>query len=688
MKRLLYMLLISLLLGCKPSTKQGEFVLLPTPKEIFIDGNSSLKPKDLPFISQIDKISMDTLDDFINSQQSPSANNNQVHVEFVPEDSMKPEGYALEIKDRSISIQVRDKVGLFYALQSLSQIIEDATDQAVYLPNITIKDFPSLAYRAIHLDVKHHLNRKAYYYQMIDKLARFKVNAIIAEVEDKLRFEKESTIASDDAMSIEEWNALSAYALSKNIEISPLIQGLGHASFILKHDKYVSLRDDPKSDWAFNPLDPKTYELQFDLYRDAFKAFPSGRYLHVGGDEVSTTGRNSGRSPLELQLEWLRKVCKFAEENNRIPIVWDDMPLRHAEVYRSMFDKKMSVQTVDSIWESNEHKLSKFLDLFPKNCIYMRWNYASPQAYGNQKAMSWFRDHGLQVMGATAAQRRWVLMPQDEGNIINIRDFAINSIDKDINGLLCTLWDDDSPHFELYWRGILAFAEYTWAGNSKSIDDFKASYRHRSYSHTLSDSSYAFIDRLEEPVKFWKGALLKRENRNYLVRMEQPADKAKAVIDFPELSEPGKWSKDNKGRIEQAQKALETNQYVEHQINKYKNNTIRSEYTLQVYEQVNKLTRFSAEVLLAMEKIDKAENEGARNQEINEFRKLLDSFQEVRNNFEAVYGQTRILEKPSNYILDQDHHVHLANQAINFDWQFYAEILFVQKMYKQLESFK
>ncbi len=68
----------------------------------------------------------------------------------------------------------------------------------------------------------------------------------------------------------------------------------------------------------------------------------------------------------------------------------------------------MSRDEVDSLWAENEHKLLEYLDLFPKNCIYMRWNYSSPQAEGNIKAMEWFSEHGLQVMGATAGQTRWV----------------------------------------------------------------------------------------------------------------------------------------------------------------------------------------------------------------------------------------------------------------------------------------
>ena len=68
------------------------------------------------------------------------------------------------------------------------------------------------------------------------------------------------------------------------------------------------------SDWAFNPLNPKTYEVQFDLYDEAISITPYGKYLHVGGDEVKTTGRNSGQSALELQLYWLNKVANYAKK--------------------------------------------------------------------------------------------------------------------------------------------------------------------------------------------------------------------------------------------------------------------------------------------------------------------------------------------------------------------------------------
>ena len=69
-----------------------------------------------------------------------------------------------------------------------------------------------------------------------------------------------------------------------------------------------------------------------------------------------------------------------------------------------------------------------------------------------------------------------------------------------------------------------------------------------------------------------------------------------------------------------------------------------------------------------------------RKEKLAELSNLKEQFHELRGELEAVYGKTRILTKPDNYILDQDHHVHLANQSLSFDWQFYAELLFLQKL--------
>jgi len=678
----LIVLSLIVLYSCQPPVekKEGDFKLLPSPQEFSITGISSLRPVNVEnYFSVSDDVPV-LAGSLTKLKKAKIEDEAQIIFGIDSSLDLKPEGYTLTISDEQIVISGKDEAGLFYGFQTLGQLIEDATEQEANLPITSIKDYPSLAYRSIQLDIKHHIEKTEYYYSLMDKLAKYKVNAIIAEVEDKIKFVRQPKIGAADALSIEEWQKLCNYAMERNIEISPLVQGLGHASFILKHDEYKDLRDDPESDWAFNPLDPKTYEVQFDLYLDAMEATPHGKYLHIGGDEVHTTGRNSGKSQLELQLLWLDKVCKFAAEHNRIPIFWDDMPLKHAEVYRPMFDTEISKTAVEEIWEKNEHKLSEFLDQFPKNCIYMRWNYSSPQTVGNSMAMKWFTDHDMSVMGATAGQTRWVLMPQSESNIDNIKSFALSSIENGLDGLLLTLWDDDSPHFELYMRGILAFAEYTWSGDKRSKEEIKSVFRHRQYSYELASKEYAFIDQLEGPVAFWKNALLNGNKRNYLRRSENAI--SELVIDIPDTNKKGEWSINNAERISEAEKTVASCDSIAVKIAKTKTLANRNVHNLEVYEQVNNLVKYSTNALLILRDYDQAKNKEDEKVSLIELSKLSDQFTTLRSELEEVYGRTRVLTKSGEYILDQDHHVHLANQSTSFDWQFYSEMLFLQKLEK------
>ena len=690
---------ILLLPSCNPySETRGTFKLLPEPEIVEFYGNSELYPDSIKFYRLADGVNLPVPLEYVKGLEETTKISGP-QIVFQEDNSVvsEDEGYLLDIFKDRIVIVGRKKVGRFYGYMTLMQLMEDAREQGVPLPRCRIEDSPLLSYRAIHLDMKHHMEKTEYYYELIDQLARYKINAVIAEVEDKLAYERQPEVASADALSIEEWKKLSKYAKDRFIEISPLVQGLGHASFILKHDKYRFLRDDPESDWAFNPLLPETYKVQFDLYKDALEALPHGDYLHVGGDEVHTTGRGSGMTELELQLTWLNKVCKFAEENDRIPIFWDDMPLKYADLYSPMFNTSLSLNEVDRMWRKNEHILEDYLDMFPDNCIYMRWNYSHPQAEGNIKAMEWFSENDLEVMGATAGQTRWKLMPQNESNMENIRSFANTSIamkpdrsfeiksdDLKHDGLLLTLWDDDSPHFELYMRGILAFAEYTWSGDRRSKEEIKAAYRHREFGHELAGEEYAFVELLEEAVAWWDAALLKSNSRNSLRTMEDPINDA--VIDLPFSGDHEDWSSEYSMKLQNAAMAQRNCNKVEAILDSMKMKAVRNNYRLEVYEQVNNLVRFSGQVLFDLMAYDIASTAQEKQEALARLQQYPKEFLLIRTTLEEVYGRTRILHKPEGYLLDQDHHLHLANQSINFDWQFRAEIYFLEKLEKQLNN--
>lgn len=315
----------------------------------------------------------------------------------------------------------------------------------------------------------------------------------------------------------------------------------------------------------------------------------------------------------------------------------------------------------------------------------MRWNYEMPESFGNIRAIKWFTDNGLKVMGATAGQTRWNLMPQDQSNINNIRDFALISIRNKADGLLLTLWDDDSPHFELYGRGIAIFAEYTWAGEKRNTEQLESVYRQRAFGPALAGAEMEFINRLEEPVVFWKNALLDtKRDRNRLRKLENPIQEA--VIPFPDADSAGAWTMKYQDKIAEAKANLAKVDSVLALIQESKKLAVRNTYALEVYEQVAQAAQFSNRAVITLAELDEPSGE-KRNQAQAKLAGMEEEWNAIQGNLESVYGKTRQMNKPAGYILDQDRHVHLANQALNFsDWQFYVEGLFLEKVKTELKK--
>ena len=313
----------------------------------------------------------------------------------------------------------------------------------------------------------------------------------------------------------------------------------------------------------------------------------------------------------------------------------------------------------------------------------MRWNYHSPESYGNTKSMQWFRDNGLKVMGATAGQTRWVLMPQRESNMDNIRSFALSSIETGSNGLLLTLWDDDSPHFELYYRGIIAFANDTWSGDQISKSELKSAYRQREFSYKLAENDFAFIDSLEQSAGHWKNILLKSDKRNYLKEMDNPEEDG--LISLPDSRNPGQWSIENKIRLAKAGKMIENTFKLGKKIEQMQKLVSRNSFALEVYQRVNEIVGFTPKILIALNRFDQASDDEQRLIEKAKIIQLKMDFINLKDKVEETYSKTRIIHKPTDYILDQDHHHHLANQFHTFDWQFFSELLMFDKIDKQLQ---
>jgi hypothetical protein len=678
----LFLLFIAALLWSNPTTSQGIepktfdncFKLLPKPQKTELLAGKSFPVRNLRFLHLKGNIERPVLEPPLGAlplADNPGKGVLTLAIAQGGDVPASPEGYIMEIKDGQITITSRGKAGLFYGCQTLLQLLEDAADQQIDIPSCRFNDYPDLPYRAIHLDIKYHLDAGHYYYQMIDRLARIKINAVIVEFEDKIRYRKAAKVGAGNAMTVEEFAALSRYAMERNIEISPLVQGLGHVPFILKHEEYRHLRDNPASDWVFDPANPETYKLQFSLYDDAIAATPYGKYLHVGGDEVwdegHPLGAKSGKSPFEMQMYWLNKVCDYARAHNRIPIFWDDMLLKCSGLIGTTENTSLSNEQIEKTWKDNQHRLDESIGLFPKNCVYMRWAYSHPQVLGNVKAMEWYKSHGLQVMGAPAAQNMSAMLPRDNSLFQPIKDFCKVASDIKLNGLLCTLWDDSSPHFETYWRGLHYYSALSWHYEDIQPADAKMVFRHRFYAPELSDPSCEFQDLLEQALNFWDGALLSKGGRTHYLSFIE-------FISLPEKAKPGEWSQKYKAKLERAKIEIARHDVIAEKIKKAKQLSRRNFYSLALMNRMNDLQVYSSHLLLLLEKYDQARSRGETAVASRQLLDYINTFPQVRKAYEDVFSETRFLSNPEGHILDQNIYTLLANGTNNSDWMYVHEL--------------
>lgn len=654
-----------------------QFQLIPLPRQIEVVSEKGLTCPDVSYITLEGEGEFPVLSDILDRLPRAANSGKGVFLKLTATGTPESEeGYVLEVTKESIRVQSRSAAGLFYGCQTLAQLMEDSRDFGLIIPSMKITDYPALTYRAVHFDVKHHLDNIRYYYDCIDKLARYKVNAIIWELEDKLAFSRRPEISAPNAISKQEMQALSRYARERHIEISPLVQGLGHASFILKH--HWELREDPASDWSFCPSDPRTYELQYDLYRDALEALPDGKYLHIGGDEVSAIGidercRATGKSPFELQMIWLRQVCRFALDHGRIPIFWDDMPLKHGGLW-GLFWNNYSAEELDKKW--NSARLDAAIELFPKECIYMRWNYFDITEPVNERLLEWYSNKGLKVMGATAAAAGdSPIIPRNESRLAEIRGFNRLAFRHHLEGMLTTAWDDGSPHWETVMRGFIAQGEYGWNPEGRSVASYKAAHSQREFGLAAAGGELAFLDDLEKAMFFYDSALIESGNRNPAY---QCADFT--LISLPDASRPGTWSAKYEENVKQAHTEMERYARVASLLGEAQHHARRNRYTLDVYEQVNHLQIFPSRLLVGLSRYDKAPTEASRTEAAEELRRLCASFYEMRRRLEDVYGKTRFLSMPDGYIAGSNHPKNMAARTFDNDWMF----LYEQPMVKRI----
>ena len=78
--------------------------------------------------------------------------------------------------------------------------------------------------------------------------------------------------------------------------------------------------------------------------------------------------------------------------------------------------------------------------------------------------------------------------------------------------MLCTAWDDKSPHMENYWRGFIASAEYSWSPDGRTLEEYDNAWLQREFGISMADY-LTFFNQLRKGSELWYKAYYKEGGR-------------------------------------------------------------------------------------------------------------------------------------------------------------------------------
>ena len=238
-----------------------------------------------------------------------------------------PESYRLTVSESGISIAAGDHAGLFYGLQTLSQLLppglgDGARSAAAPLEvrSVRIDDAPRFSYRGMHLDVARHFFGPDFVKRYIDMLARYKINRfhwhltedqgwriqidrypLLTEV-GAYRAQTHVGHGRDDFQgdgqryggfyTKDEIRDIVAYAEARYVTIVPEIEMPGHSLAALAAYPELACTEGPFEvgmTWGvFEDIycpSEETFTFLQNVLTEVIELFP-GELIHVGGDEA------------------------------------------------------------------------------------------------------------------------------------------------------------------------------------------------------------------------------------------------------------------------------------------------------------------------------------------------------------------------------------------------------------------
>ena len=292
-----------------------------------------------------------------------------------------PEGYELTVSSNSVVLRAPTQAGLFYGVQTLLQLFppEILSSNVVAnvnweIPCLHIRDWPRFQWRGLMLDVSRHYFDKSEIETLLDAMALHKLNTFHWHLTDdqgwRIQIKKYPRLteigawrdgvgfglASNSTTAYgpdgryggfytpRDIHEVLAYAAARHITVIPEIEMPGHSTAALAAYPQYSCTGGPFTTSAasgifngiYNPANDQTFNFLDDVLSGVFQMFP-GKYVHIGGDEVSKdTWHNSPecqalmkqeglKDEQELQSWFIRRIERYVSGRGHTLVGWSEI---------------------------------------------------------------------------------------------------------------------------------------------------------------------------------------------------------------------------------------------------------------------------------------------------------------------------------------------------------------------------
>jgi hexosaminidase len=360
------------------------------------------------------------------------------------------QAYALTIQQGRIVLYADEPAGLFYAVQTLRQLIRL---EGLGLPTLQMRDWPTLAYRGLMLDIsRRKVPTLATLKTLVEELSHYKLNVLQLYTEHTFQFPRHPKIgAGCSSLNSEDMLELDAFCRKHHVELMPNLNSFGHQRSLLMLPEYQHLAETDLL-WTLSPAFEETYTLLDELFRDMLPAFSSTTF-NAGCDETYDLGKGATKKQADeigvggVYLNHILRVRELAARLGYRIQVWGDILLHHPELIGEV----------------------------PDDVTLLDWHYDPADEYPTARTF------------AEAGRRFWVcpgvgswnsLFPRLYGANVNIRNFVRDGVAAGAEGVLNTDWGDFG-HYQplgLSWYGYVFGAAQGWSGGTTGDEEFDAAF--------------------------------------------------------------------------------------------------------------------------------------------------------------------------------------------------------------------